>query len=551
LPNQLQDNTYPAIGLVVRLWHGYLKRHWRWLILAVVLMIIEGSTLGILSYTLQPMFDRVLVGRDADAVWLIGGAIMALFCIRAVAGVSQRIILTRVGQLSTTQMQADLVSHVMRLDSLFFHDNPPGALMERVQGDTNVVQQVWKVLIQGAARDAVALISLGIVAVSIDLQWALTALIGIPALILPAMVLQRYIRRKARSMRQISAKRSTRLSEIFQGIDPIKLNRLEDYQSGRFRSLIDQIVRTQIRTDAGAATLPGLLDVMTGVGFFAVLVLGGQDILSGEKTVGQFMSFFTAMALAFQPLRRLATMAGVLQTTAASLERIYTLFDLKPGITSAPGAVAAPKDTTIVFDDVHFAYADHPVLNGATFTAKAGETTALVGASGAGKSTVFSLLTRLIERQSGTITVGGTPLETIDLGALRDLYSVVAQDALLFDETLRENVVLGRSDIDDARLSAAIDAAHLTEFLASQPQGLEMPAGPRGSNLSGGQRQRVAIARAVLRDAPILLLLSTIRAADTIVVLDRGRVVDQGTHDELLARDGIYAGLYRLQFEET
>ncbi|NNK67194.1 MAG: ABC transporter ATP-binding protein [Rhodobacteraceae bacterium] len=548
-------------------------------------MIIEGSTLGILSYTLQPMFDRVLVGRDADAVWLIGGAIMALFCIRAVAGVSQRIILTRVGQLSTTQMQADLVSHVMRLDSLFFHDNPPGALMERVQGDTTVVQQVWKVLIQGAARDAVALISLGIVAVSIDLQWALTALIGIPALILPAMVLQRYIRRKARSMRQISAKRSTRLSEIFQGIDPIKLNRLEDYQSGRFRSLIDQIVRTQIRTDAGAATLPGLLDVMTGVGFFAVLVLGGQDILSGEKTVGQFMSFFTAMALAFQPLRRLATMAGVLQTTAASLERIYTLFDLKPGITSAPGAVAAPKDTTIDFDDVQFAYADHPVLNGATFTAKAGETTALVGASGAGKSTVFSLLTRLIERQSGTITVGGTPLETIDLGALRDLYSVVAQDALLFDETLRENVVLGRSDIDDARLSAAIDAAHLTEFLASQPQGLEMPAGPRGSNLSGGQRQRVAIARAVLRDAPILLLdeatsaldakseaavqaaleelshgrttlviahrLSTIRAADKIVVLDRGRVVDQGTHDELLARDGIYAGLYRLQFEET
>ncbi|MEL6645835.1 MAG: ABC transporter ATP-binding protein [Pseudomonadota bacterium] len=574
-----------ALALLARLWREYLKAHWRWLIAAAVLMVIEGSTLGILSYTLQPMFDRVLIGRDADAVWLIGGAIMALFVIRAVSGVGQRVILTRVGQLSTTRMQSDLVRHLMRLDSLFFHDNPPGALMERVQGDTAAVQNVWQVIIQGAARDVIALVSLGIVAILIDPIWTLAALIGVPVLIVPGVILQRYIRRKTTQSREIASERSTRLSEIFNGVDPIKLNRLEDYQAGRFKATVDRIVTAQIKANASGALLPGLLDIMTGVGFFAVLVLGGQDILSGEKSVGQFMSFFTAMALAFQPLRRLANIAGVLQMTAASLERIYHLFDLEPAITSPAAPKDPPSATGIVFRDVAFAYGTHPVLDGASFEAQAGQTTALVGPSGAGKSTVFNLLTRLVDRQRGEITVGGVAVDEMELGALRSLFSVVSQDALLFDETLRENILLGAQGVDDAALAAATRAAHLSEFLERQPGGLETRAGPRGSNLSGGQRQRVAIARAVLKDAPILLLdeatsaldaeseaavqaalddlskdrttlviahrLSTVRQADKIVVMDQGRVVDQGTHEELLARDGVYAGLYRLQFADS
>lgn len=585
-PHTLPDGNGPgtrALPLLRRLWSGYLVAHWPWLAGATLLMIIEGSTLGVLSYSLQPMFDRVLIGRDADAIWLIGAGIMALFCIRAVAGIGQRIILMRVGQISTTELQTDLVAHMMSLDSQFFHENAPGALLERVQGDTTTVQTVWQSLFQGAARDVISLIALGVVAVSIDPLWTLVTLIGVPLLVLPSMLLQRYLRTKSRMIREVASERAVRLSEIFNGIDLIKLNRLELFQIGRFRAIVNRIVRMRIKTAGGSALLPGLLDVMTGVGFFAVLVLGGQEILSGEKSVGQFMSFFTAMALAFQPMRRLANLAGVLQATAASLDRIYAVLDLKPRITTPASPVALPEQTDIAFRDVHFSYGSTPVLNGTSFVAEAGKTTALVGPSGAGKSTIFNLLTRLIEPVTGDVLIGGTPVHDLSLEDLRGLFSFVTQDAPLFDETLRDNIVLNQT-VEAARLAKVLEDADMTEAVAAMDGGLDARAGPRGSNLSGGQRQRIAIARAIIRDTPILLLdeatsaldaqteaaiqaalgrlsegrttlviahrLATVRSADKIVVMDKGRVVEEGTHDALIARDGLYAGLYRLQFRE-
>jgi len=388
-------------------------------------------------------------------------------------------------------------------------------------------------------------------------------------------------------MRQNASERSTRLDEVFHGINPIKLNLLEAYQLGRFTGIIDQIVSAEIKIAAGRAMIPSMIDIITGIGFFGVLMVGGHDIISGEKTVGEFMSFFTAMTLAFQPMRRLGGIAGIWQVAAASLERLYQLFDETPTITSPadPASKAASEDTTLVLKDVTFAYDDTPVLNGTTLTAETGRTTALVGASGAGKSTIFNVLTRLVEPQSGTTTVGGAPINELDLADLRRMFSVVTQDALLFDETIRENILLGRTDVTDEQLKGALDAAHVTDFLDKLPNGLDTPAGPRGSNLSGGQRQRVAIARAILRDTPILLLdeatsaldahseavvqdalerlskgrttlviahrLSTIQSADKIIVMERGRVVDQGTHEELLAGGGIYAELHRLQFKEN
>jgi len=350
--------------------------------------------------------------------------------------------------------------------------------------------------------------------------------------------------------------------------------------------VLKAITRAEVKSVMGRNLMPGMIDVVTGIGFFAVLVMAGDEIASGVRSIGDFMAFFTAMALTFQPLRRLGEMSGTWQIAAASLQRIYALFDTAPA-RSRPNISAAlpvPGAPEIVFDAIEFAHGDQPVLRGLSFTAGAGQTTALVGASGAGKSTVFHLLTGLLDASAGQITIGGIDVSQLALADQRGLFATVTQDAALFDETLRENVTLGRNGIAADRLDNALNAAHVTDFIPALSQGLDTAVGPRGSGLSGGQRQRVAIARALVQDAAVLLLdeatsaldaqseaavaaalalggtgrttlviahrLATVRDADKIIVMDRGRVAEQGSHDDLLARGGLYAGLYALQFKD-
>jgi ATP-binding cassette subfamily B protein/subfamily B ATP-binding cassette protein MsbA len=579
-----QDPRYTSRRLFGRLWSGYLRPHAGLMALAFGLMVIEGSTLGALSWLLEPLFDKVFApGGEGALIW-VGLAILGLFLVRAVTSVASKTTLTAVAQKSSTAMQVDLLAHVLRLGGRFFQDNPPGALMERVVGDTAAVQGVWSSIIIGVGRDTIALVSLFAVALSIDVHWTLAALVGAPLLILPAVVVQRYIRRKTMLMREQAGSRATRLDEIFHGIQAIKLNRMEDYQTGRFRRIVGTIVRAEVRTAFGRSTIPALIDVVTGIGFFTVLMLGGAEIAEGERTTGEFMSFFTAMALTFQPIRRIGDQAGVWQVASASLERIFRLFDTAPPERPRAGeAEPGPPPVGIVLNDISFGYGETPVLRGLSFTAEPGQMTALVGASGAGKSTVFHLLTGMAEPQSGVITLNGRDIAGMRLPELRAQFAVVSQDAMLFDETIRENVTLGR-DIAPDRLERAFEAAHVADFLRALPEGADTHAGPRGSALSGGQRQRVAIARALVADAPVLLLdeatsaldaaseaivsealtrlgsgrttlviahrLATVRAADKIVVMDRGRAVEEGTHDSLLEKGGLYADLYRLQFQE-
>jgi subfamily B ATP-binding cassette protein MsbA len=567
-------------SLLARLWRAYLARHWGLMLLALILMAVEGATLGALSWMIEPLFDKVFAAGGDAALLPVGLGILGLFVVRALTSIGGRVVIAAVSQRVAAAMQGDLLRHLLTLDLRFFQRHPPGALIERVQGDTLAVQGVWASLVTGLGRDLVALLGLFTVALSIDWRWTLAALIGAPLLILPAAALQRYIRRKTGQLRDQAGARATRLDEIFHGMGAIKLNQMEGYQASRFDSILLRIRRAEVKMATGRATMPALIDVVTGIGFFAVLLLGGREVAEGQRTTGEFMAFFTAMSLTFQPIRRLGDLAGVWQIAAASLERIYALFDT-PAPVQAMGAVPAiALPPAVVFDDVRFGYGDAPVLQGLSFTAPAGRMTALVGASGAGKSTVFHLLTGLEQAQTGQITLGGADLAALPLEVLRRQIAVVSQDTGLFDETLRENILLGRAVAAD-RLEAALQAAHVTPFLPGLTDGLDTPAGPRGSALSGGQRQRVAIARAILRDAPLLLLdeatsaldaeserlvaealqnvgkgrttlviahrLSTIRAADKIVVMDQGRVVEEGTHDSLLAAGGRYAELVRLQ----
>lgn len=552
---------------------------------AVLFMLIEGSMLGALSYLMQPMFDQVFVAGNSSMLIWVGMFVIAIFVVRATSSVIQKLILTRVALKTSAALRMDLLDRIMLQDGAFHQSHPPGYLIQRVQGDVGAVGNVWRAIITGAGRDFLGLIVLLGVAISVDPIWAMLALIGIPVLVLPAAMAQRYVRKQARISRDLGAGLSTRLDEVFHGIVQVKLNALEAYQARQYRGLTRRFIRTQTRTAFGGAAIPAMIDIISGVGFMAVILYGGSEIISGEKTIGQFMTFFTAMGFAFDPMRRLGAISGLWQSAAASIERVKELMDTPLALTSPPNAKPAPTGVPeIRLENVELSYGDAPVLRGVSLTAKPGQTTALVGSSGAGKSTVFNVLTRLIDPGAGSVLIGGTPTTEMDLEALRGLYSVVTQEALLFDETLRENILLGRTDVSDERLKEVLDAAHVTDFVEKLPDGLDTQVGPRGSALSGGQRQRVVIARALLRDTPVLLLdeatsaldaqsekvvqdaldrlsagrttlviahrLSTIRSADQIVVMDRGQVKDTGTHQELLDRGGIYADLYRLQFKD-
>lgn len=569
-----------------RYWRRFLRQRSGLLVLAMLVSVIEGSTLGALSWMLEPLFDDVFANGSTGALIWVGGGILALFVLRAATSVISRTLMARVHQETAGDMQAALLGHILTLDGAFFQAHAPGLLIDRVVGDTAAAQGGILAVLTGVSRDVVALIGLFAVALSIDVAWTAAALIGAPLLLLPAVAMQRYLRRKTRLSREQSGLRTTRLDEIFHGIAQVKLVRMEAYQVGRFGAILQRIIRAEVKSATGRAAMPAMVDIVTGLGFFAVLMLGGREVATGARTTGEFMSFFTAMALTFQPIRRLADLAGLWQIARTSLERIFLVFDIRSSLVRPEQSLDLPRDLPprIEFRNVSFGYEDAEVLRDLSFTAEAGKVTALVGASGAGKSTVFHLLTGLADPAKGEIRIGGVEVRQMSPQDQRGLFAAVTQDAALFDETLRENLILGRDGIDETRLDRALRDASVTEFLSRLAEGLDTPVGPRGSALSGGQRQRVAIARALLTDAPVLLLdeatsaldtasetavtaalaraqkgrttlviahrLSTVRDADKIVVMDAGRVAEEGTHDALLAKGGLYARLHALQFRD-
>ena len=574
---------YSQSQLFKWIWSDYLKDYKGMIIIAIILMIIEGSTFGLLSYFIEPMFDQVFAKGDHTAIKWVSLSVAGIFILRAFSAFFNKLVTIYIGQKIVAAIQKNMVRHLLTFSPNFFQENSPGSLIERVRGDTAVVERIWATVLAGSFRDLIAVFSLLIVAISIDPIWAMIALLGAPLLIIPVFFLRKLIQKTSRNSRSAAADLATRLDEIFHGISSIKLINGEKREHSKFANRLNKFVTNSISSEAGVAAIPSLMDIIAGIGFVGVLTYGGYQIIEGTKTVGEFMSFFTAIALLFEPIRRLGTIGGAWQTVFTNLERIRNIFDLDADI--VPSQTNQPKDVNftndIKFDNVHLSVNEKDILRGITFTAQAEKTTAIVGPSGAGKTTLFNLIGRLIDPDKGNVEIGNISVKDISLEELRHNLSYVSQDSWLFDESIEENIKIGNPNASPEDYKKAIISANANDFIDEMPNKEKTPVGPRGSNLSGGQRQRIAIARAILRNTPILLLdeptsaldneaesqitktisslsggrttliiahkISTIKDSDHIIVLDNGLIIDQGMHSDLIDRSETYKSLYEIE----
>ena len=567
-------------------WSLYVREHFALLFIALIFMSIEGSMLGLLSYSIKFLFDNVLVSKDTSSILIVAVVIFSIFSIRAIAGFVHRLLTVNVCQKIIKVIQDRMVAHLLNMDVGFHQKNSPGILMDRVRADSKALSESVGEAFMTVGRDGFSLISLLAVVFFIDWKWSLIAFLGIPFLVLPILLLQGLVRSRAGENRDYESKANVRLDEIFHGITDIKLNRAEGRERNKFFDILQLTHKVRLRLEAGMAGIPAMIDVIAAIGFLAVMVFGAIDITSGSKTIGEFMSFFTAMALIFEPLRRLSNVSGNIQVAMASLERVFKIFEEKSSIVFPTLSSVEKKfdKIGIEFDSVHFSYEDKKVLENITFEIEEGTSNAIVGYSGSGKTTLFNLITRLIDPSSGLIKLNGINIKDLCLKDLRSLISVVRQDGMVFDETILENIRFGKPTASDVEIREAAKMAYVDEFTNELKDGLNTVVGPRGSTLSGGQRQRISIARAFLRKSPLLLLdeptsaldskseeliqkslsnlakhsttitiahrLSTIVDSDKVLVLDNGKIVGQGKHSKLLLENSLYSNLFKSQVEK-
>ncbi len=556
-------------------------------LLAGVCMLMVAVSTAALAWLMNPVVDKVFVERRADLLWLVGGAVFACFAVKGVAAYGQTIIMNRVGQTILTDLQNRLFAHVLAMDLAFFAVNKTGALISRLTTDINSMRQAVSTALTGLGREVLSVIFLVGVMFAQDWILATIAFVVFPPSVILVTGLGRRLRRVTANTQAQTGAFMTLAEQSFTGIRVVKAYGLESYENARIKTLTIKIRDLIIGAERIKAIATPLMETLGGVAVTIVIVYGGWRVIGGVTTAGAFFSFITALLMAYRPMKALANANASVNEGLAGAERLYAVLDQRAGVTDRTDAKQlAPRDGAVSIDNVCFSYGEGvSALSGLVLNAAPGKTTALVGPSGAGKSTVFNLLLRFYEPTQGRVVIDGQNIADVSLASLRSAIAFVGQDVVLFDDSVRANIAYGRPDADEAAIIAAAKAAGAHDFIAVLPQAYDTVVGERGQTLSGGQRQRIAIARALLKDAPILLLdeatsaldtetervvqaaldrlmqgrttiviahrLSTIARADQICVMDKGCVIDHGSHHELMARGGLYRRLYQLQFADT
>jgi subfamily B ATP-binding cassette protein MsbA len=574
----------PTIALVRRLTTQFIRRHTGTIVLAFACMGVGAGSTALRAWLMQPMLDRIFVGREASLLLVIAGAALALAILKGLADYGEAVLMSRVGQRVITDVQGALYARLIRADLTYFNAHSSGTLISRFTNDVALLRNAAANVLAAIGKDAVTVVFLMALMFYQDWGLALVSCVAFPLAIRPIVGIGRRMRRVSANTQFEVGQLTTLLSQTFQGVRHVKAYGMEAYEERRAATLFERIFRLIDRANRTRARASPMMEALGGAAVAIVIAYGGYQVIDGARTPGAFFSFITALLLAYQPLKSLANLNASLQEGLAAAQRVFEVLDIEPDIQDGRGArplVVAGGE--IRFDDVRFGYQPHAVaLDGISLTIPAGSTVALVGPSGAGKTTILNLIPRFYDVSSGSIAIDGQDVRGVTLDSLRAALALVAQEASLFDDTVRANIAYGRLSATDAEIAAAAAAAGADRFIAELPQGYDTLVGEHGTRLSGGQRQRLAIARAMLKDAPILLLdeatsaldneserqvqaalrrlmqgrttlviahrLSTIVGADLICVMDRGRIIESGKHAQLLARGGLYARLYETQF---
>ena len=566
---------------------GYLKPYKNLLCISVVMMVLVSVSNLIVPWIIRDVIDKVLDNKDLHMLYMIIAAIIFTFFIRAISTFGHRFLMGYIGQAVITDLRNTLYHHLQKLSISYYDRRRTGEIMSNLTNDIAALQTAivdnFILMVQES------MIFIGSFAAMIYLQWKLTALclLIVPLVSYTIKFFGRKLHSSGKDVQERLADVTSILQETIQAVRIVRSFNRGEYEEKRFNEINRQSFKATVRSIRQQSQMTPFVEFLSAIAVCAIIWYGGVSVIDNVMTTGELMAFLIYAINLANPTRRLAEGFGNIQKSLAAADRVFAILDEKPEVQDKEAAKALEVARgKVEVRHVAFSYeADNPVLTDLDFTAEPGQTIAVVGPSGAGKTTIANLLPRFYDVTGGAIFIDGRDIRDVTVGSLRDNIGLVPQDTLLFNTTIKENVLYGRLDATDEEVWAAIRAANAEKFIKELPHGIDTKVGDRGLVLSGGQRQRIAIARAILKDPKILILdeatsaldtesekivqdaldklmvgrtsfviahrLSTIKNADVILVLNHGVIAERGTHDELMAKGGLYYELYTMSAQNA
>jgi ATP-binding cassette, subfamily B, bacterial MsbA len=578
--NNIKNKYDSSWYLIKRLFTYYIRPLRRKLSLALLCMIITACTTAVSAWIIQPALDYIFVDKNYSMLYIIPFAIIANSIINGIASFYESVIMKRAGQQIVSNIQMELYEHLIHADLKFLTKYPSGNLISRFTNDINVLKNTTSEIFTGVIKEFFTLIALVGLMFYQSFSLTLVIIVIFPLAFYPVVKLGKRMRKISKNMQEKLGDFTVRLDETFQNIKVIKSYCREDYEISRAKAIIDKFLSIYKKAAYVESASSPIMEILGGLAVASVIFYGGLQAIKGETTSGAFVSFIAALLLAYKPLKSLSKLNTIMQEGLTASKRLFLMLDVEPEVKIEENqTVTKLNQFDMKFKNVFFSYKDNQnILNGINIDIKQGQTVALVGGSGVGKTTVLNLLQRLYDVDFGDIFIGEVNIKDIKLDVLRKNIAFVSQDINLFDDTIMENIRYGKLDASDEEILDASMVAAAHEFIMELPNQYNTHIGQNGVKLSGGQKQRLAIARAVLKNAPILLLdeatsaldsisekkvqmaldylkkgkttiviahrLSTIETADNIFVLSDGKIDESGCHNDLILNAGEYSRLY-------